>query len=150
LGDLLRQVVADQFTLAEAKAIDLGVSALDPAAVVIGDADALHILLANLVSNALRYTPPSGRVDVSCGSGDGMVWLEVADNGPGIPVAERERVFDRFYRRSGQDVVGSGLGLSIVHSIAQRHKATIRLDDAPGGGLRVRVAFPAGARTVDN
>jgi two-component system OmpR family sensor kinase len=79
-----------------------------------------------------------------------MVWLEVADNGPGIPVAERERVFDRFYRRSGQDVVGSGLGLSIAHSIAQRHKATIRLDDAPGGGLRVRVVFPAGARTADN
>jgi two-component system OmpR family sensor kinase len=79
-----------------------------------------------------------------------MVWLEVADNGPGIPAAERERVFDRFYRRSGQDITGSGLGLSIVHSIAQRHQADIRLDDTPGGGLRVRVAFPAVARTTDN
>jgi two-component system, OmpR family, sensor kinase len=145
LEGLLRQVVADQFALAEAKSIDLGVSALDPAAIVMGDADALHILLANLVSNALRYTPPAGRVDISCGRGDGMVWLEVADNGPGIPAAERERVFDRFYRRSGQDITGSGLGLSIVHSIAQRHKADIRLDDTPGGGLRVRVAFPAAA-----
>jgi two-component system OmpR family sensor kinase len=143
LGGLLRQVVADQFTLAEAKAIDLGVSALDPAAIVIGDVDALRTLLANLVSNAVHYTPPSGRVDVSCGRGAGLVWLEVADNGPGIPVAERERVFDRFYRRSSQDVAGSGLGLSIVRSIAQRHKADILLDDSPGGGLRVRVAFPA-------
>jgi two-component system OmpR family sensor kinase len=115
-----------------------------------GDPDALHTLLANLVTNALRYTPPAGRVDVSCGSGDGMVWLEVADNGPGIPAAERERVFDRFYRRSGQDITGSGLGLSIVHSIAQRHQADIRLDDTPGGGLRVRVAFPAVARTTGN
>ena len=149
LGHLLRQVVADQFTLAEAKAIDLGVSALDPAATVIGDADALHTLLANLVANALRYTPPSGRVDVSCGMRNGKAWLEVADNGPGIPVAERERVFDRFYRRSSQDVTGSGLGLSIVHSIAQRHKADIRLDDTPGGGLRVRVEFPDGAGTTD-
>ena len=150
LPDIMRQVVADHSTLAEAKAIDLGISALDPGAVVIGDSEALHTLLANLVSNALRHAPKSGRVDVSCGIDNGIAWLEVADNGPGIPVAERDRVFDRFYRRSGQDASGSGLGLSIVHSIVQRPNAEIRLDDTPGGGLRVRVTFPGTIRTPDN
>lgn len=149
LPDVMRQVVADQSALAEAKAVDLGISTLDPAATVIGDADALHILLANLVSNALRHAPASGRVDVSCGIDNGKAWLEVADNGPGIPPAERERVFDRFYRRSGQDASGSGLGLSIVHCIAQRHNADIRLDDAPGGGLRVRITFAGTSGTPD-
>jgi len=149
LPDVMRQVVADQSALAEAKVVDLGISALDPAAMVIGDGEALHTLLANLVGNALRHVPASGRVDVSCGIDDGKTWLEVADNGPGIPVAERERVFDRFYRRSGQDASGSGLGLSIVHSIAQRHNADIRLDDAPGGGLRVRITFAGTTVTPD-
>ena len=78
-----------------------------------------------------------------------MTWLEVTDNGPGIPAAERDRVFDRFYRRSGQDATGSGLGLSIVHNIALRHNAEILLDDAPGGGLRVRVSFVGNAPTPD-
>ncbi|MGA9396112.1 MAG: ATP-binding protein [Azonexus sp.] len=149
LPEVMRQVVADQSALAEAKAADLGISALDPAATVIGDGDALHILLANLVSNALRHAPQAGRVDVSCGIDNGKTWLEVVDNGPGIPVAERERVFDRFYRRSDQDASGSGLGLSIVHNIAQRHNADILLDDAPGGGLRVRITFAGTTGTPD-
>jgi signal transduction histidine kinase len=69
--------------------------------------------------------------------------LEVIDNGPGIPAAERERVFDRFYRRPGNEVSGSGLGLAIVRNIADRHRARVSLADAPGGhGLAVRVAIP--------
>lgn len=82
----------------------------------------------------------------SCGIDAGRVWLEVADNGPGIPAEERERVFDRFYRRSGQSPSGSGLGLAIVRTIARRHKAEVCLDDTPGGGLSARVVFPASAR----
>ena len=75
-------------------------------------------------------------------SGGERAWLEVSDNGPGIPAAERERVFDRFYRRNGQEVASSGLGLAIVRAIADKHRAGIELADAPGGGLRVRVDFP--------
>ena len=142
LGQLLQQVAADQLPLAEARSIDLGVSELDPAATVLGDVDALHTLLANLVANALRYTQTGGKVDLGCGTDHGKAWLEVADNGPGIPKGERERVFDRFYRRSGQEATGSGLGLAIVRSVAQRHHAVIRLDETPGGGLTVRVSFP--------
>jgi two-component system OmpR family sensor kinase len=142
LADLVRQVLADHATLAAAKNIDLGATAIDPAARVTGDGDALSTLLANLVSNAVRFTPSAGRIDVSCGVADQRPFLEVADSGPGIPAAERGRVFDRFYRHGGEESPGSGLGLAIVRTIANRHAATIRLGDAPAGGLLVRIDFP--------
>jgi two-component system, OmpR family, sensor kinase len=95
----------------------------------------------NLVDNAVRYTPPWGRVRVrSRGTSQGAV-LQVADSGPGIPAPERERVFDRFYRRTGSVSEGSGLGLAIVKAIADRHGAQVRIDGAPEGGLQVTVAF---------
>ena len=142
LTELVRQEVADHATLAAAKNIDLGVTATDAAACVIGDGDALGTLLANLLGNAVRFTPAGGRIDVCCGVAAGRPYLEVVDSGPGIPPAERERVFDRFYRYGGEDSPGSGLGLAIVKTIAARHGATIRLDDAPAGGLQVRIDFP--------
>jgi signal transduction histidine kinase len=74
--------------------------------------------------------------------------LTVDDDGQGIPVEERERVFDRFYRRHPGETTGSGLGLAIVRAIAERHRATIVLDDAPIGGLRVQVRFPVVAETA--
>ena len=145
LNDLLHQSVTASANSAAARNIDLGVAASDPAAVT-GNAEALRTLLDNLVGNAVRYTRAGGRIDVSCGSTGEHSWLEVADNGPGIPTGERERVFDRFYRRSEQDAAGSGLGLAIVRAIADKHQATIQLTDAPGGGLRVRVEFPQAAK----
>jgi two-component system OmpR family sensor kinase len=144
LADLIRRSVLEHERLAEARAIDLGVTQADEAAHISGDADALRILLANLVSNALRYTPAGGRVDVACGLMDGGAYFEVADTGPGIPAAERERVFDRFYRRGGDSAdgnTGSGLGLSIVRTIADRHGAQVSLADSESGGLLVRVCF---------
>jgi two-component system OmpR family sensor kinase len=148
LADLIRRVVAAHAQLAAARGIDLGVEANDASdeeTVVIGDAEALRILVSNLVGNALRYTPAGGRVDVACGSGVTGAFIEVADSGPGIPAAERERVFDRFYRRAegSEDAAesGSGLGLAIVRAIATRHGATVSLGDAEGGGLLVRVTF---------
>ena len=147
LAEVSRQVVADHAALADARKIDLGVGALAPGSTILGDGEAMRTLLANLVANALCHTPAGGRVDVSCGIDAGRVWLEVVDNGLGIPADERERVFDRFYRRSGQGASGSGLGLAIVHSIAQRHQAEIRLEDTAGGGLTVRVVFPAAPPT---
>lgn len=143
LAELIRQVVVEQTRLAEAKDIDLGVTLVDEAASVSGDAEALRILLSNLVGNALRYTPSGGRVDVSCGVEERRAFIEVADNGPGIPVEERERVFDRFYRRGSASEIGSGLGLSIVRTIADRHQAFVSLDDSESGGLRVKVVFAA-------
>lgn len=141
LGELAAQVIADQLPLAEARQIDLGATPSVRAGVLDGDEEALRILVGNLVSNALRYTPPGGKVDVSSGADDTGVFIEVCDSGPGIPVDERERVFDRFYRRAQSSEPGSGLGLAIVKAIADRHGARIALDESPLGGLRVHVEF---------
>lgn len=145
LGELIGLVVADQALLAEARGVDLGAAAVDQAARVLGEAAALRTLLANLVDNAIRYGRPGGHVDVSAGVDEGRPWLEVADDGPGIPVEERARVFDRFYRRAKGGEQGSGLGLAIVKAIASRHQAEVTLGEASRGGLAVRVLFPSAA-----
>ena len=82
-------------------------------------------LAANLIDNALAYTPRGGNVTVRCGVSAQRPFLEVEDSGPGIPQTERERVFERFYRVSGSEGGGSGLGLAIVKEIATTHAATI-------------------------
>lgn len=145
LDQLVRLVVAELLPLAESRRIDLGVTHADLRATVDGDADALRTLTGNLVDNAVRYSPSGGKVDVDLARHGDLVVLQVTDNGPGIPAAERERVFDRFYRSDQAEASGSGLGLAIVDTIAQRHQARIDLDQADGGGLRVRVTFPAAA-----
>ncbi|HET7261763.1 MAG TPA: ATP-binding protein [Casimicrobiaceae bacterium] len=138
---IAKDAIVARASLAERKKIDLGLARADVASVD-GDPAALAILLSNLVDNALRYTPPGGRIDVSVSCPDGVPVLEVADTGPGIPAAERERVFDRFYRGAHADEPGSGLGLSIVKRIADAHGATIALGaPASGSGLVVRVRF---------
>ncbi|SDH31945.1 ATP-binding protein [Pseudomonas panipatensis] len=140
---LCKSVIADQIHQAEAKAIDLGLSSQDDACVR-GDPEALRILLNNLVDNAIRHSP-GGTIDLAVRrEGDGAI-LEVTDDGPGIPEAERARVLERFYRGAGQkSAQGSGLGLSIVARIAERHGARLSFGPgADGRGLQVRVHFPA-------
>jgi two-component system OmpR family sensor kinase/two-component system sensor histidine kinase QseC len=135
--------IADAHAHAAARAIDLSLDS-QPAAVR-GDREALRTLVRNLVDNAVRHTPEGRTVRVRIRprlpeTGDTL--LEVADSGPGIPPADRERAFDRFYRRASAPEGGSGLGLAIVKAIADRHGASVRLGDAPDGGLLVRVLFP--------
>ncbi|MCY1290836.1 Swarming motility regulation sensor protein RssA [compost metagenome] len=146
LRALATGVVAELAQAALDRDIDLGVDGDADAApaIVHGDADALRILLTNLLDNALAYIPAGSRIDVQVARGrDGRsVELVVSDNGPGIPAGERERVFDRFYRLPEAPTGGSGLGLAIVAEIAQSHGARVALEDARPG-LRVRVAFPA-------
>ncbi len=149
LSDLVAQAVADHAVVAEAKGIDLGSASSAGNPVVLGDPTSLRALLDNLVENAVRYSPGGTRVDVDAGVRAGRSHLEVTDHGPGIPVAERERVFDRFYRHEGRSTEGTGLGLSIVKAIAERHAATVTLADTPGGGLTVRVEFPAASPNRD-
>jgi signal transduction histidine kinase len=132
--------IAQTHALAVARRMDLSLEA-EPNTMVQGDRDALRTLVRNLVDNAVRYTPPGGRVQVRVrNASDGAV-LEVTDSGPGIPTRERERAFDRFYRRANAPEGGSGLGLAIVKAIAERHGARVSLDDGPGGGLNVAVIF---------
>lgn len=153
LAALARSVVAEQSPIAAAKDIDLGVDRADPA-VVDADAVGLRTLLANLVDNAVRYTPAGGRADVAVTIDGDDVLLSVQDSGPGIAPGERERVFDRFYRSPAApaDLRGSGLGLAIVRRIADRHGAAIELGtgiaSAAGPGLRVTVRLPARRRAA--
>ena len=111
-------------------------------AAVRGNSGLLRILLRNLIDNAVRHTPPGTVVRVDVVNQQGAICLSVSDNGPGIPEQERERVMERFYRPSGTQASGSGLGLSIVKRIAEIHTAALRIaspDD--GNGLRVEVTF---------
>lgn len=142
LTALARQSIADYQALAAEKQIDLGLVADEADTIVPGDADGLRVLLGNLIANGIRYTPTGGRVDVVVRHDDQGTHLDVEDNGPGIPAADRERVFDRFYRLPGSESSGSGLGLAIVRTIADRHGASVRLTEGTGGGLRVAVLFP--------
>lgn len=145
--DLAREVVAEMVPLADARKIDLGISASQPAYVQ-GDPEALRTLVRNLVDNAVRYTPVGGTVDVSVQESDGPdrsrgAALRVVDTGPGIPAEERQRVFDRFYRPPGTSPPGSGLGMAIVKAIADAHGAVVSLDGGAGEvGLSVTVSFP--------
>lgn len=143
LGRTVHTVIEDLVPLAEERGIDLGV--VHPGDAQVGAAPVdLHMLVKNLVENAIRYTPPGGQVDVSVLAGEGSAELIVEDSGPGIPEHERERVFDAFYRILGNgEQTGSGLGLAIVKAVADGAGATVALEDAaPGQGLRVRVRFP--------
>jgi len=127
------------------RGIDLGFDLAT--APVEGDRFLLRDLLDNLVDNALRYTPEGGSVTVRCGMAAGGPFLEVEDDGPGIPPAQRARVFERFVRLAPDGAAtGSGLGLAIVRDIARLHGARVDLGEGAGGkGARFTVRFPAGA-----
>lgn len=137
------QVVGDLSLLAEAKGVDLGLecrneSETDDRYIVLGEQHALSIMLANLVDNAIRYTPPGGTVDVVLRRAGDSVAFDVCDTGPGIPDEDLGRVFDRFYRGGGVHGQGSGLGLAIAQHIARRHHVALTMaNNAAGPGLTV-------------
>jgi two-component system sensor histidine kinase TctE len=143
LSRLVEDGVQSFVERAAARDIDLGF-ALAPATVD-GDVFLLRDLLDNLVDNALRYTPPGGSVTVRCGAPAAGAFLEVEDDGPGIPPAQRARVFERFVRLAPDGgATGSGLGLAIVRDIARLHGARVELGEgAAGEGARFTILFPA-------
>ncbi|HEY8009849.1 MAG TPA: sensor histidine kinase N-terminal domain-containing protein [Rudaea sp.] len=154
LQALAEDAVSAHFDHALKRQIDLGVEA-EPAQVR-GSAWLLRELLANLINNALTYTQTNGRVTVRSGVVDklaspatAIAFLEVEDDGPGIPPSERTRVLERFYRVAGGGHDGSGLGLAIVDEIARAHGARLDISAGTDGlGTRVRVEFAAVARSV--
>ena len=142
LDRLAADVVTEMVPVADRKSVDLGLETA-PSMQLQGDADSLQTLIRNLIDNAIRYTPPGGKVDVGIERAADHVTLRVTDTGPGIAPADRQRVFDRFVRLPGSGAIGSGLGLAIVKAIADAHGATIELGEGPAGhGLAVAVRFP--------
>jgi two-component system, OmpR family, sensor kinase len=148
LDEAARAGIADAHALATSRGTDASLEAAQRVTVR-GDGDSLRILVRNLIDNAVRYAPANGtvkaRVESAAGGGATLV---VDDSGPGIPAIERDRAFDRFFRRNGAAEGGSGLGLAIVKAIASRHGATVTLGESPLGGLRVTVSFPGSALAV--
>jgi signal transduction histidine kinase len=116
----------------------------DGSTTVSGDRDRLGQLLDNLVSNAVKFTPPGGRIDVHVGTADGKVFVEVSDTGIGISPADREQIFEPFFRSElsiERVVQGAGLGLAIAKVIAEAHGATISVESEEGAGTTFRVDF---------
>jgi two-component system, OmpR family, sensor histidine kinase TctE len=142
-----REVVADAYPRASEKAIEIGFDAPDTAVMIHGHGDLLRELVSNLVDNAIRYTPASGHINVRISAAPSPA-LEVEDDGIGIPVAEREQVFERFYRVIGSAESGSGIGLAIVKEIAVRHGAAVSIaTPKTGKGSLFRVQFAPVAET---
>jgi len=113
--------------------------------IVHGEKNLLTQAFANLIDNALKFTPEGGHIAISCESGDGRTDIVIADNGPGIPEGFRDKVFEKFFRlEQSRHTRGNGLGLSLVAAIARIHNATITLEDN-GPGLRVILSFPQAA-----
>jgi two-component system OmpR family sensor kinase len=135
------QAVSDVAPLAAHRHIALQYTACAQAD-ILGDAESVRIMIRNLLDNAVRYAPEYGNVQIDVAALDSVVVLTVQDSGAGLPASERARVFDRFYRIPGPAASGSGLGLAIVKAVADRHAATVELNDAMIGGLSVKVTFP--------
>ncbi|PWI49887.1 histidine kinase [Rhizobium phaseoli] len=145
LVQLAVDTVARLTPLAESRGIDLGITRRDKA-ITIGALADFEIILENLVENAVRYTPPSGTVDVAVLVAGQETRIEIRDTGPGIAEEEMPRVFERFFRARPQDSEGSGLGLSIAKAAAERQEARLTLalrEDGPGlvASLIVRTAL---------
>lgn len=140
LAELVQRDLSDWILQADERGIDLGFE-LEHAPVS-AEPELIQELTANLLDNAVKYTPSGGVVTLRTGKRNASAFLEVQDNGPGIPAGESERVFERFHRIKGTSAPGAGLGLAIVREIAHRHVATIELGVPAGGGTRVTVYFP--------
>jgi signal transduction histidine kinase len=143
LEALAQAVLAPWAPLAKQRGVELELTS-QPGCAVVGDAESLGVLIDNLVSNAVKYSPPGATVHVTMARDADFVQLTVADEGPGIAAELRARVFDRFFRAPGQTQTGSGLGLAIAKAVADRHGATLELSSgAASKGLQVRLRLPA-------
>lgn len=137
-----RQIMETQAEEALSRDIDLGLEA-ERAVIVSGDGLMLREMMVNLIDNALHYTPRGGRVTVTVSSTEKVAIFSVEDSGPGIPEAEREQVFERFYRMPSTEGDGSGLGLAIVREVAEGAGGRVFLGQSADAGLLVTVELPA-------
>ena len=142
-GGFVEQCVQRLTPLAEAQEVTLSVDTDGAGVPVALDPDHMETVVANLVRNGLTYTPAGGRVEVRAGVESEEVILVVEDTGPGIPIDEQSRLFDRFYRGAEQsDHGGTGLGLALTRALVNLHDGTIDVDSRVGEGSRFVVQWP--------
>ena len=142
LQDVLNDVIEYYEALAEERSLTLELLPYMPA-IINGEADLLFSAFGNLIANALKFTPPGGAITVTLHQSDGKVTVQVTDTGPGIPFAERDLVFQPFYRAqhpAGTTATGSGIGLSLVAAIARLHNAHVSIRES-GPGCCIAVVF---------
>jgi signal transduction histidine kinase len=130
---------------ADEKGVALTLDAEAPELWVLGDTDALLSIIGNLLSNAVRYTPSGGRVDIAWGTGEGAAWVEIRDTGIGMTPDVQERIFEKFFRaREARHVEaqGLGLGLTLVHDLVLAHEGLVEVQSTPNQGSSFRVTLP--------
>ncbi len=142
LKQLCAAVIGEKINSALIKHIDISLQS-ESDLCMFGNEELIRILIVNLVSNAIRYTPDKGRIIVSAMTEQEGTVISVKDSGPGIPESLQTQVFDRFKRGEHPDIPGSGLGLSIVSRIAELHRAKVELGQGlDGAGLDIKIVFP--------
>jgi two-component system sensor histidine kinase QseC len=141
LLDFVRNELAELIPLALDREQELSLHAAEHADYhLLADGPSLGTLLQNLISNAVQYTPPDGSIQVLLEDEPDALTVRIQDSGPGVPQAQRAKLFERFFRLgTGQ---GAGLGLSIVRRVVELHRGSISLNDSPLGGLEVAVRLP--------
>jgi signal transduction histidine kinase len=145
MNRLIESVVEGHADQAIARGLELRVESSGRLPAINGDREALETMLANLVSNAIKYTKAGGQVTLGTASEAGHAVIRVTDNGPGIPQEDLPRIFDDFYRSPEarkRDIDGTGLGLAIVKSIVDRHGGTIDVASKPGEGATFTIRLP--------
>jgi two-component system phosphate regulon sensor histidine kinase PhoR len=143
LVPLVREVAEDLAHRAAARGVSIDVAG-DEDLAVFGDRRRLVQIVHNLLDNAVKFSPEGERIEASIGAEDGRILLEIEDRGPGVPLSEREKIFQRFYQvdpSRSKAKPGTGLGLAIVKHLALLHDATLAVSGEPGSGAIFRVAF---------
>jgi two-component system phosphate regulon sensor histidine kinase PhoR len=143
--DLIEGCAETTLLKASRKKISFGIEVPAGLPAVRGDASLLHEVLQNLLDNAIQYTPPGGRVAVGAAAGPQEVTVTISDSGIGIPLAEQERIFERFYRvdaARSREAGGTGLGLSIAKHIVEAHDGRLWVESAVGRGSKFSFSVP--------
>ncbi len=142
IGPLLLDCVGEHVVLAEQKGVDLGVR-IDEPTMCKGSSEELRLLFANLIDNAVRYTPTGGQVDVRLYRADQGIYVDVLDTGCGLPKDAEVRIFERFFRAAPLGVDGTGLGLAIARRVAERNGFELSVENRSDGrtGVLARVVL---------
>ncbi len=144
-SDIVESAVEGFRAAARQKGVTLEVRDADHDLVVVCDAQRIQIALSNLVANAVKFVPLGGTVEVAVTTRDGRVFFCVKDTGPGIPPAEQDLIFERFYRGRSSAGDGAGLGLAIVRSVARAHGGEVSVTSEPGVGSTFTLEIPVRA-----
>jgi two-component system NtrC family sensor kinase len=146
VADIIARVVQDYRLQVEEKAIDLRVEIADPLPLIQGHPLRLGQAVANLLGNAIKYTPAAGRVTIAARMQDHKLVVKVVDTGPGIPLARQDGLFGKFYKVGANETIaheGHGLGLAIVKSVVEAHGGRVWVESMPGQGSTFAFSLPA-------